>query len=172
MTDGPADELALAAEFPPAAREQWGKLVAEAVKGASFESLIGETYDGVRIAPLSPRKSQAGPVIGHKPGAPWAITQRVDHPGLKAANADAVQDVANGASALMLEFAGAPGAYGFGLASGQEALTQALKGIDLDSTIAIDLDPGPGADDVTNGVLALLERRGTAAAGANIRFGL
>ena len=173
MTDAPADELALAAEFPPATREQWRKIVAEAVKGASFESLISETYDGVRIEPLSPRKSQAEPVIGRKPGAPWAIMQRVDHPGPKAANAEAVQDVANGASGLVLEFAGAPGAYGYGLGSGEEALTQALKGIDLDATIAIDLDPGPGADDdVTNGIAALLERRGTAAAAANIRFGL
>jgi methylmalonyl-CoA mutase len=172
MTEGPTDELALAAEFPPATREQWRKLVAEAVKGASFESLVSETYDGVRIEPLSLRKSQAAPVIGRNPGVPWAIMQRVDHPGPRAANAEAVQDVANGASGLMLEFAGAPGAYGYGLASGEEALTQVLKGIEFNSTIAIDLDPGPGADDVTNGIVALLERRGMAATAANIRFGL
>jgi len=172
MTDGPTDELALASEFPPATREQWRKLVAEAVKDASFESLISETYDGVRIEPLGPRKSQAEPVIGRKPGAPWAIMQRVDHPGPKAANAEAVQDAANGASGLMLEFAGAPGAYGYGLTPGEEALTHALKGIDLGSTIAIDLDPGLGIDDVTNGIVAMLERRGMAAASVNIRFGL
>src|SRR5262249_7123691 len=100
MTDAPADELVLAAEFPPATREQWRKIVADAVKGASSESLISKTYDGVSIEPLSPRKSQAEPLIGRKPGASWAIMQRVDHPWPKAANAEAAQDVANGASGL------------------------------------------------------------------------
>ncbi len=172
MTDAAADDLPLAAEFPPATREQWRKLVEAVVKGVSFESRIAETYDGLRIEPLSPRKSQAAPVTGRKPGAPWTITQRVDHPQPAVANAEAIQDVANGATGLFVEFAGAPGAYGYGLASGEEAVTRALEGIDLDSGIAIDLDPGPEPGDAAHGIAAVLELRGTDCAATNIRFGL
>jgi methylmalonyl-CoA mutase len=172
MTDASDDDLALAAEFPPATREQWQKLVDEAVKGPSFESRIAETHDGLRIEPLSPRKSHATPVIGRKPGARWTIMQRVDHPQPAAANAEAVQDVANGATGLFVEVAGAPGAYGYGLAPREGAVTRALQGIELDSGIAVDLDAGPEPSDVADRIAALLESRGTTPAAINIRFGL
>src|SRR5258708_14769932 len=106
MPDGSADALALAAEFPGATREQWLKLVEQVLKGASFDNkLVAATYDGLRVEPLSPRKPQATPVIGRKPGAAWAIMQRVDHPQAAAAHAEAVHDLANGATGLSVEFA-------------------------------------------------------------------
>ena len=41
------DELPLAAEFPPATREDWLKLVRAALKDRPFERLIAKTYDGI-----------------------------------------------------------------------------------------------------------------------------
>ena len=51
MTDAPADILPLAADFPPATREQWRELVDGLLKGAPFErKLVARTYDGLTIA--------------------------------------------------------------------------------------------------------------------------
>ena len=41
--------------------------------------------------------------------------QRIDHPDAVSANAQAMHDLENGATGLTLVFAGANGAYGFGL---------------------------------------------------------
>jgi methylmalonyl-CoA mutase len=173
MTDGSADDLALAAGFPAATREQWRRLVEDVLKGASFhDKLVAGTYDGLRIEPLSPREPGATPVIGRKPGTAWAIMQRLDHPHAAAANAEALHDLANGASGVSLEFAGATGAYGYGLAARQEAIARALEGIDLDSGVALDLDPAPQGSDASHGIAALLKNRGTAPGASNIRFGL
>ena len=50
MTDVPADILPLAADFPPARREQWLELVGRLLKGAPFDrKLVGRTYDGLTI---------------------------------------------------------------------------------------------------------------------------
>ena len=46
------DDLPLAAEFPPASREDWLKLVRAALKDRPFERLIAKTYDGIPIEPL------------------------------------------------------------------------------------------------------------------------
>ena len=43
------DDLTLAAEFPPATREQWLTLVETVLKGADFDKkLVSRTYDGLR----------------------------------------------------------------------------------------------------------------------------
>ena len=67
MTDA-KDDLALAAEFPAATREQWLALVDKALKGAPFEKkLVSKTYDGLRIEPLYPRRTDATPLAGRAP---------------------------------------------------------------------------------------------------------
>ena len=115
MTSAP-DELPLAAEFPAATREQWRKLVEGVLEGAPFDKkLVARTYDGLAIEPLYDRKADAQPVAGRAPGTPWSIVQRVDHPEPAAANAEALCDLENGATGLSLVFAGAVGAYGYGL---------------------------------------------------------
>ena len=110
------EQLALAAEFPAIREADWRKLVEAALKGASFDKrLVSQTYDGLRVEPLYPRAANAQPVAGRAPGTAWTIMQRVDHPDPAAANAQALQDLENGASGLTLVFAGSLNANGYGL---------------------------------------------------------
>jgi methylmalonyl-CoA mutase len=172
MIERSPNELPLGAEFPPATRQQWEKLVQEVLRGASFEDrIVAETYDGLRIEPLYPRKLDATPVIGRAGGAAWLLMQRVDNPQAAAANAEAVHALANGAAGLMLEFTGAVGAYGYGLAAGKETIARALEGIDLASGIALDLDLAHGSRGAAHEIAELLKRGGAPAANHS-RFGL
>src|SRR6185312_12593070 len=107
------DELTLAAEFPQANYEDWRKLVDGVLKGAPFEKLVSKTSDGLKIDPIYRRAQGATPVAGRAAAAPWQIMQRIDHPDAKAANAQALHDLENGATGLTLVFAGANGAHGF-----------------------------------------------------------
>ena len=50
-------------EFPPAGREQWRLLVDRVLKGAAYEKkLVAKTYDGLRIEPVYPRRTDAAAV--------------------------------------------------------------------------------------------------------------
>jgi methylmalonyl-CoA mutase len=172
MTDASADELSLAAEFPSATREQWRKLVEGVLKGAPFDArLVAKTHDGLAIEPLQGRQAQARPIAGRAPGASWSIVQRVDHPDPAAANAEALCDLENGATGLSLVFAGAVGAYGYGLASDAEGMARTLDGVLLEAGIDLDIDPGPHSEETGRLVAALLQRRGIAPAATDIRFG-
>src|SRR5580693_3255097 len=111
------DDLRLAADFAPATYDDWRKLVDGVLKGAPFEKLVGKTSDGLKIDPIYPRAKGATPVTARPAAAPWQIMQRIDHPDARQANAQARHDLENGATGLTLVFAGANGAYGFGLES-------------------------------------------------------
>src|ERR1700720_421819 len=104
------DDLRLAADFAPATYDDWRKMVDGVLKGAPFEKLVGKTSDGLKIEPIYPRAHGAAPVAGRAAAAPWQIMQRVDHPDLAQANAQALHDLENGANGLTLIFAGANGA--------------------------------------------------------------
>jgi methylmalonyl-CoA mutase len=104
------------------------------------------------------------------PGAAWQVMARVDHPDPAAANAQALQDLENGATGLSLVFAGAIGAYGFGLPASAEALARALEGVQLDA-IAIALDLSAPAKDAAPLVAELVKTRGLAPEKVAIRFG-
>src|SRR4051812_10384768 len=121
MTSG-TDELRLAADFAPASVDHWRKLVDGVLKGAPFEKLVSKTSDGLSIEPIYPRARDAAPVAGRPAASPWRIMQRIDHPDAAQANAQALQDLENGANGLTLVFAGANGAHGFGLEPTAEAL--------------------------------------------------
>jgi methylmalonyl-CoA mutase len=165
-------DLTLAAEFPPATREQWLKLVQGVLKGAPFEKkLVAQTYDGLAIEPLYYRAAGAQPVAARAPGTPWTIWQRVDHPDPAAANAEALHDLENGATGLALVFAGSVGAYGYGLDASEAAIARVLDGVHLDAGIALDLDLSPQTKDAGQLLAALMKRRGIAPAAVDIRFG-
>jgi methylmalonyl-CoA mutase len=167
-------DLALAAEFPPASQTEWRALVEAALKGADFDKrLVSRTYDGLKVEPLYPRAAGAKPVAGRAPGAAWTLMQRVDHPDPKAANAQALDDLENGATGLALVLAGAPAARGYGLvAESADALDQALSGVMLD-LISLRIETAPFAGrPVAMLVTDVVERRKLDPAALDIDFGL
>jgi methylmalonyl-CoA mutase len=166
------EELRLAADFAPATYEDWRKLVDVALKGAPFEKLVGKTYDGLKIEPIYPRARGAAPIAGRPAGWPWRIMQRIDHPDAAQANAQAVHDLENGASGLTLVFAGANGAYGFGLEPTAEAVEKVLEGIFVEAGISLELELGPQSRMAAIHVAEYVKRKGLDPAACDIRFGL
>jgi methylmalonyl-CoA mutase len=165
------DKLRLAADFAPATYDDWRKLVDGVLKGAPFEKLIGNTYDGLHIDPIYQRVRDAAPITCGAIGSPWQIMQRIDHPDAGQANAQALHDLENGANGLDLQFAGGAGARGYGLPdASKETLTRVLDGIFLDAGIAIALNPVLGRDDAGANLAELVVTRGFDPAGVDIRF--
>ena len=105
---------AVANLFPATSEADWRKAAEAALKGASLETLVSETADGVRIEPVYPPAEGPRAI---RPGGPWRIIARLDHPNADEANAQALDDLANGADGLQVVSSGALGAYGFGLRS-------------------------------------------------------
>jgi methylmalonyl-CoA mutase len=164
------DDLRLAADFAPATYDDWRKLVDGVLKGAPFEKLVGKTYDDLKIQPIYPRAKNAAPIAG-RPAAPWQVMQRIDHPDAAAANAQALHDLENGANGLDLEFAGGPGARGFGIADAtKETLARVLDGVIFDAGIAIALNPVLGRDNAGMNLADLVGTRGFDPAKVDIRF--
>jgi methylmalonyl-CoA mutase len=166
------DELRLAADFAPATYDDWRKLVDGVLKGAPFEKLVGKTYDGLKIEPIYQRARGAAPIAGRPAAAPWQIMQRIDHPDATSANAQALHDLENGANGLTLVFAGANGAYGFGLEPTAEAIEKILDGVLIDAGISIELQIGPQSRMAAIHVAQYVRRKGLDPAACNIRFGL
>ncbi len=171
MMDTETKTLPIAADFPAATREDWRKLVDTALKDAPFEQLFSKTYDGLTIAPLYERAAAAAPVPGRSPGAAWALMQRIDHPDPAAANAQAIADLENGATGLLLVFAGAASANGFGLDPSPAALARVLDGIHLDAGVAIELDLSAQSRQVVRDLADLIASRGLAPSAVNLRTG-
>src|SRR5262245_11982686 len=166
------DDLPLAADFPQAGYDDWRKLVDGVLKGAPFEKLVGKTYDGLKIDPLYQRAKAVEPVLGRAAAAPWQIMQRIDHPDGKIANAQALQDLENGATGLALVFAGANGSHGFGLEPTAEAVAKVLAGVHLDAGIGIELQVGPQSRMAAIHVAEYVKTKGVDPAACDIRFGL
>src|SRR5882762_10964380 len=166
------DDLRLAGDFAPSTYDDWRTLVDGVLKGAPFEKLVGKTYDGLRIEPIYSRLRDTAPIAGRAAAAPWRIMQRIDHPDAAVANAQALHDLENGATGLTLVFAGANGAYGFGLEPSAEAVAQTLDGIYLDAGIGIELQIGPQSRLAAIHVAEYIQRKGIDPAACNIRFGL
>jgi len=164
------EDLPLAAEFPPTSQADWRKLVEAALKGASFEKrLTSQTYDGLRIEPLYPRAAGAKPVAGRTPGAAWTLMQRVDHPDPAAANAQALQDLENGANGLTLVMAGSVTANGYGLDASATTLPRVLDGVELDAGIVIDFNLSPPTRNAVQNFAALVKSRKISPATVDLR---
>ncbi len=166
------DDLPLAADFAPATYDDWRKLVDGVLKGAPFEKLVGQTYDGLKIEPIYARAKGAAPIAGRAAAMPWQIMQRIDYPDAAQANTQALHDLENGASGLTLVFAGANGAHGFGLAANAEAVEKALDGILFDAGISIELQLGSQSRMAAINVAEHVKRKGLDPAACDIRFGL
>ncbi len=125
-------ELSLAAEFPGLTRADWLKRVDAVLKGASFEEkLVRSTADGIRLEAL--HGQIAGPRAARAHQTPWTLLQRVDHPDAAKANAQALDDLANGATGLVLVANDAASARGFGVDVSQ--LPRILHGVHLHAVV-------------------------------------
>jgi methylmalonyl-CoA mutase len=165
-----SDDLSLAAEFPPTTEADWRKLVEAALKGAAFDKrLVSQTYDGLRVEPLYARATGAKPVAGRIPGAAWTLMQRVDHPDPAAANAQALQDLENGATGLTLVFAGSLNANGYGLDATPATLARALDGVALDAGITFDFNLSPPTRNAVQLFAALVKSRKISPASIDLR---
>jgi methylmalonyl-CoA mutase len=149
----------------------WQALVAEALKGAGFDTLRSRIYDGLVIEPLYARATVANVIPGRAPGTPWQVMQRIDLPDPKAANAQALDELHNGASGLTLVFPGAISDYGYALPPTEAAIAQTLEGVHLDAGITLELEFGPPSRQAAGMVASYVKARGLAPSAVDIRFG-
>ena len=158
------------AVFPAFSEADWRKAAEAALKGESLESLASRTADGVRIEPLYPPAD--GPRALGTDG-PWSVMARLDHPDAREANAQTLDDLAGGADGLQVAFAGAIGAYGFGLRKSDPAtLHAAFEGVRFDAGPRFELDLSRNGADEALSFAALVERSGARAGDCAVSFGL
>ena len=156
--------------FPAWTEADWRKAAEAALKGRSLDTLASTTADGIRVEPLY-RAADATGILGR--GGPWRAIARLDHPDASEANAQALEDLAGGADGLQVVFAGAIGAYGFGLKRHDSAtLHAALDGVRFAAGPCFQLDIGPNGPGVAESFAALVERSGAGPGDCAISFGL
>lgn len=155
----PGPDPRLAADFPAADEAAWRALAEAALKGALFEKkLFVRTADGLALPALARRATGRAPLTGR--AAPWHAVARMDMPDASAANAQALEDLNNGASGLALVTSGAPTAYGFGLhIASLDDLDRALEDVRLD-LIHTRLEAGADAPEKAVLLLELVQKRG------------
>jgi methylmalonyl-CoA mutase len=161
-----------ASGFPPFSEADWLGTAQAALKGGSLDALVSKTSDGIALEPLYGRCTAAARATRGAPG-PWAVLARMDHPEAGDANAQAREDLAGGADGLQVVFAGAAGAYGYGLGKWDSAsLHRAFDGVRFDEGAQFELDLGPGAEDQAKGFAGLVARVGAKAETVRLSFGL
>ncbi len=122
-------------DFPPVDRDRWRALAEKSLGDSTFEeALVDRTADGIRVEPIYERAPDARHLPRAHPETPWRIVQRMDDPDPARANAQAKQDLAEGATGLSIAFAGSPSAFGAGLPADPESLATALADIPLAKT--------------------------------------
>ena len=159
-----------AARFASYDEADWRQAAEAALKGAGFAALISKTADGVALQPIYARGSGPRALRASDRGRALA---RLDHPDCAAANEQALDDLGAGADGLQVIFAGAAGAYGFGLAKGDSStLHSAFDGIRFDAGKRFELDLGPDGEAQATGFAALVGRSGAAPKAVDVAFGL
>lgn len=166
-----ATQLLKEVGFAAGSQADWRKAAEKALAGEPFDVLTSTTDDGIRIPPISPASPEATPVGRVRPELPWTIVQRIDDTDPKRANAQALDDVANGATGLAVVFSGAPNSFGFGLPASPEALATALDGVPLDR-VYLRIDPHPASRASADWLLALLTARRGNPEKLRLSFGL
>jgi len=161
---------AAASLFPAFTLTDWRRAAEAALHGASFETLVSKTADGDRIEPVY--LPDEGPrAVG--PDGPWRVIARLDHPDPDEANAQALDDLANGADGLQVVFSAAIGAHGFGLRRFDPAtLHKAFHGVRFDAGAHFELDLGREGPSQALAFGSLIERAGAKPAECPVSFGL
>jgi methylmalonyl-CoA mutase len=156
--------------FPVYVEDDWRKAASVALKGAPLEKLVSKTSDGLAFGPIHAPAHGPRPIRAH---SPWKALARLDHPEPSEAAAAALDDLSQGAEGLQIVFAGAAGAYGYGLARSDSAyLHKALEGVRFDAGARFELDLGPGGDAQADAVAGLILRTGVDPGAVDIAFGL
>ena len=162
--------MPLANSLSPITETRWREIAEAGLKSGELGGLSSRSEDGFTIAPIYSR------AVGPRPfrtGGPWRVVARVDHPDARQANDSALDDLSNGADGLQLIFAGAGGAYGYGLARWDDAaLRDCLEGVDLDAGLSIDCDLGPPAYEQALAIAALIARTSHSVEKVDLSFGL
>lgn len=159
-------------DLPNADRQRWLALAEKALAGGSFEEkLVSHTDDGIRIEPLYDRSLTAEPLVRANPRSPWIVSQRIDDPDVGRAKAQAMDDVAQGATGLSLVFEGAPNAFGYGLPRTAKALETVLDGVPL-NRVQVRIDAHPWSRAVADWLVAFLGKRRSDPAKLNLSFGI
>ncbi len=162
--------VAEAEVFPDWKEADWRKAAEAALKGASLDKLVTRTADGLRIEPVY--QPGDGPRALRAEG-PWRVIARLDHPDAREANAQALEDLAGGADGLQVVFAGAIGAYGFGLKrSDPETLAAAFDGVQFDAGTRFELDLGPNGPVEALAFAGHIRSKGAEPAISAVSFGL
>lgn len=160
------------AEFPLVDRAQWLALAQKALAGAAFEdALVSRTDDGIAIEPLYGRSSNAIALSRRNARLPWLVVQRIDDPDPVRANAQALDDIAQGATGLSLVFEGAPNAFGYGLPSTISALETVLDGVALNRT-HLRIDVHPSSRSMADWLAAFLTKHRADPAKLSLSFGI
>ena len=138
-------KFSLAGDFPVADDAAWRTLAEKALKGADFEeTLVSETYDGLKVRPLYTRNGEPGSDPAGLPGTkpftrgfsakpaelPWRIRQLHASPSPANANAAILKDLEGGVTDIALQVA-APGQTGVRIESADD-MDATLKEMALD----------------------------------------
>src|SRR5579863_2633883 len=160
---------AILTSFPARSEADWRRAAEAALKGVAFEKLVSVTADGIALGPLHEASAGARALRGD--AGPWTVLSRLDHPSSADFNAQAREDLDNGADGLAVVFAGSGAAYGFGLQGANSAsLHAAFDGLPFDSGRRFQLDVADFGQ--SEAFAALVERSGAEASRASIAFGL
>lgn len=164
----------LASSFPRATETEWRAAVDKVLKGADFEKvLVGRTADGIPIMPLHARRADAGPIAGARGAGRWRIVARLEDPDPERGNALIHDDLLGGADSVVIAFAGAPAARGFGLRDASPAtLDAALANVHCD-LVSVRLESAPfGGRAVAEAFAAYAKRQRLPGATLDVDFGL
>ena len=157
-------------DFTPQSEAGWRALAAKALKGGDVDAALTYfTDDGLKIAPILPRKADAVPVF-HRQGD-WAICQRVDDNLVERAASQAADDVLGGATGITLVFEGAPNAFGYGLPVTKEAIAAVLDPLAL-ANLTLRIDPHPAARTTAEWLVEYLRSHRTTMTGLRLSLGI
>ncbi len=155
--------------FPPRSEADWREAAEAALKGAALDKLVSVTSDGIKFGPLHAARAGARALRG-APG-PWKALSRLDHPSAADFNAQAREDIDNGADGLSVVFGASGAAHGFGLARADSpSLHVAFDGVRFDAGHRFSLEIGEYEQ--AKAFAALVERSGAEVLRADVAFGL
>ena len=134
--------IPLADDFPAATRADWLKLVDKTIGGASLETLVRRTDDGLPIQPLYAAEDSAAPArpaLAPREGErAWDVRALIAHPDPARANAEMLEDLEGGAASVVVRIdptgrAGVAVGSADGLARVLDGVVVELAGVALDA---------------------------------------